>query len=154
VFVLDQGRARVVRRAADGTTSSFGSLGSGDGQLNDPTGLGTGAGLVVVADPMNGRIVVFSDSGDYRGAIPVPEWGEPFQYPDVAVAPDRGAIYASSPATGEVFVYTLEGERTATVRDAVTHPGPLEQPSSLVVRPDGSVLVVELGANRIAVVRP
>jgi DNA-binding beta-propeller fold protein YncE len=154
VYVLDQGHGRVVRRAADGSISTFGSLGSGEGQLLDPTGIGTGAGLVAVADPLNSRIVVFSDSGASVRSIPVEEWGAPFQYPDVAIAPAHDAIYASSPDTGEILVFSLDGERRGALRDAITHPGPLDQPSSLVVRPDGAILVIELGANRIAVIRP
>ena len=154
VYVLDQGRARVVRRSPDGSVSTFGSLGTGDGQLNDPTGIATGAGLVVVADPVNRRMVVFSDAGAFVRSIPVEEWGQPFAYPDVAVEPSRGAIYASSPSTGEILEYGLDGQRTGVIRNAETHPGPLEQPSSLVVRPDGAILVIELGANRIAIVRP
>ena len=154
VYVLDQGRARVVRRSPDGSVSTFGSLGNGDGQLNDPTGIATGAGLVLVADPVNGRIVVFSDGGAFVRSIPVGEWGQPFQYPDIAIAPARDAIYASSPSTGEILVYSLDGERTGAIRDAASHTRAPRAASSIVVRPDGAILVIELGANRIAIVRP
>ena len=113
LYILDQGHARVVKRSPGWTTSAFGSFGSGDGQVNDPTGVATVAGLVVVADPMDHRIVVFDADGQFRRAIAVPEWGKPFEYPDVLVAADGQSILASSPSTNEVLVFGLDGRRLA-----------------------------------------
>jgi DNA-binding beta-propeller fold protein YncE len=152
VWVLDQGRARVVGRAPDGTLTSLGSLGDGPAQLNDPTGLAVGGGLVYVADPHNRRIQVFTVGGDFVRSLALAEWGTPFDYPDVAVDVERGLLYASHPSGGEVLVFDLDGERLATLSG--TAGDELRAPSALAVAPDGRLLVVDYGASRVVALEP
>jgi len=152
VYVLDQGRARVVVRSPDGSQSAFGSLGGGDGQLDDPTGLGLGGGLLAVADPTNGRIAVFDAGGRFLRSIPVPQWGATLAYPDVAVTADGGLILATSPSTNEVLVFSADGAARGSLRASGPHP--LEEPGSIAARADGTFVVIDLPANRVSVVEP
>jgi DNA-binding beta-propeller fold protein YncE len=156
LFVLDQGRARVVRRAPDGSTGAFGSFGGGDGQLDDPTGLGVAANVVAVADPTNGRIVVFDRAGRFVRSIPVAEWASggagPGGFPDVAVAPDGASILATSPATNEVLVFSVDGDRLQTLGPPAS--GSLDGPGAIAIGADGAVYVVNLPANRVSLIRP
>jgi hypothetical protein len=152
LYVLDQGRARVVVRAADGTISEFGSFGSGDGQFDDPTGLGVGGGRIAVADPRNGRIVVFGADGRPVRMIPIEGWGAPFEYPDVAVDARRGLILASRPSTNEVLVLTFDGRLVQVLpgveSDGDTAIGPI------ALRADGAVLAADVRGHRVVLYEP
>ncbi|HYN70153.1 MAG TPA: NHL repeat-containing protein, partial [Candidatus Eisenbacteria bacterium] len=84
IYILDQGRGRIVKQATDGTVSTMGSLGTGDGQLRDPTGVAVVGDQVYVADATNSRVVVFTAAGALVRSWPVAEWqGVTYQYPDV-----------------------------------------------------------------------
>ena len=152
VFVLDQGRARVVRRPPAGGPSAFGGLGAGDGQLNDPTGLGVGGEIVAVADPRNGRIVVFGLDGSFVRAIPVPSWVDAPGSPDVAVSADGSTIVATSPATNEVFAFDADGTLLGSL--APSGGDALVEPSAVAIQADGTVLVVNLPANEVIRLEP
>jgi DNA-binding beta-propeller fold protein YncE len=147
VWILDQGRARVVTRAPDGTVTTIGSFGTGDGQLNDPTGLAVTAELLIVADTANRRIVTFDRTGAFRSAWPVAEWDGAFIFPDVAAAPDGRTIYASSPTTGEILVFAPDGTRGISLRPAAGVA--LEMPGALAVDGAGNLLVVDQAGNRV-----
>jgi DNA-binding beta-propeller fold protein YncE len=151
IYVLDQGRARVVRRAADGSVTSYGSFGTGDGQLSDPTGLAVDATRLYVADTGNARIVVFELSGEFVTALAVDEWNAPFIFPDVAVdGTPETLVYASSPASGEVLAFNSDGRRLGSFGGDAE----FMRPGSLAVADDGSLLVVDEGGNRIVVIDP
>jgi len=148
VYVLDQGHSRVVRLPAAGTATSFGSLGPGDGQLNDPTGIAVAGELVFVADKGNARIAVFGTDGRFVRSIAVAEWSTPGGYPDVAVSADGRFLLASSPATAEVLVFSLDGARTGSLKPAP--PDTLAGPGALAVQADGRVLVIDFDGARIS----
>ena len=73
LFVADQNNHRVQRFTLDsagapvGTPATFGSFGTGDGQLDHPQGVGVDASAVYVADDRNDRVVKFSHDGAYLG---------------------------------------------------------------------------------------
>jgi DNA-binding beta-propeller fold protein YncE len=149
LFIVDQGRGRVVKLGIDGSSSAFGSLGSGPGQLRDPTGLAVSEDRVYVADSANGRIVVFSPAGAFVRSQLIPEWQKTlFQFPDVTLGPNRDVLYASSPATNEIIVLDLELNRLGTLKSP---PGErFEGPSAMALRPSGGLYVIEYGANRVS----
>jgi DNA-binding beta-propeller fold protein YncE len=151
VYVLDQGRGRVVSRAPDGTVRSFGGLGRGDGQLLDPTGLAVAGGRVYVADTANARISVFTTDGTFVLAVPVPAWNRTTpQYVDVVVSEDGRSLYASGFATDEILVLTLDGRRIGSL--SPVPPDHFEGPAAMVLRPGGGLYVVEFQGSRISVV--
>jgi sugar lactone lactonase YvrE len=152
VFVLDQGRARVVRRPTEGPASDFGGLGAGDGQLNDPTGLGVGGDIVAVADPRNGRIALFDLDGGFLRTIPVPEWLDAPGSPDVAVSADGSTIVATIPAANQVFIFDADGTRAGEL--APTGDDVLLEPTAVAIQADGTVLVANLPANEVVRLEP
>jgi DNA-binding beta-propeller fold protein YncE len=147
VYALDAGNGRVVRLDPDGTVVAWGSVGTADGQLSDPSGLAAGGGKVVVADAGNARIVVFNDQGGFREARPVPEWkGLSERTADVAIDPD-GRIWASSPATNSILVYRADGALAGSL--APTGAGALAGPSGLALKPGVALFVANGRADRI-----
>jgi len=152
VYALDAAGGRVVRFAPDGSVTTFGGPGVGDGQLQGPSGLAVRNGTVVVADTGNARIELFDTAGTFLEAIPVAEWVDPA--PDAAdiagadVAIDDGdTIWASSPATNSVIAYRPDGTLAGTL--AVDGAG-LDRPSGLALRPGGSLFVVNTGGHRVS----
>lgn len=147
LYVVDQGHARIVRRSADGTVITFGSFGSGDGELNDPTAVAVSADQIFVADPTNRRIVVFDMAGDYLRSQPVSEWGAPLEYPDLLVSADGKLVFASSPATNQVIVFGIDGARIGSLSQASPE---LAGPAAMAGRPDGGIFVVDFADNRVS----
>lgn len=147
IYALDAGTGRVVRRDPDGTTLSWGSIGSGEGQLSDPSGLAVAAGKVVVADIGNARIVVFDDTGAFLEALPVPDWtGLAARVADVAID-SNGTIWASSPATNAILVFRPDGSLAGSLAPAGVDG--LEGPAGLVLTPGGALFVANAHGGRI-----
>jgi DNA-binding beta-propeller fold protein YncE len=151
LFILDQGRGRVVALKPDGSSFAFGSLGDGDGQLRDPTGLAVGLDKVYVADGANGRIVEFDVRGRFIRSQPVPEWPKnSFQFPDLVVSAGGDVVYASSPATNEILSFDLNLRRLGKLDPSIGQR--LQGPAAMALRPAGGIYVLQYGGNRVAVV--
>ena len=90
IYVVDSGRNRIVKFSPDGQVlTTWGSEGSGDGQFSgfssvavDPT-----TNKVYVADSLNKRIQIFDSTGKFLTKWPVPEWGQPLGFEDLAIDP-------------------------------------------------------------------
>lgn len=152
VYVLDQGRSRVVRLDPEtGTTTEWGKHGSGDSELLEPTGIEVSTDRVYVADALNDRIQIFSLSGDFIAAWPVPEWNAyPWQYPDMAFDPQNRHLYVTSPLSKEIIVFDMAGNRLESLRP--DSPGDLENPSSLAIAATKTgkwLYVVNTGSSKI-----
>lgn len=124
LYVADTGQHRIIRFTRSGSVSSWGSEGSGDGELNRPTGIAVdAAGAVYVADTMNHRIQKFSATGGF-----ITSWGThgsglgQFDMPvDVAVARIGGQEL--------VYVADSNNHRVARSDTAGNHPTQLLTPA-------------------------
>jgi hypothetical protein len=150
LYVVDGGRARVVRRAPDGAISTYGSLGAGDGQLDDPTAAAVVGSEVFVADPTNHRIVIFGTGGEFHRSLPVPEWGSALEYPDLLAGPDGRTLLASSPATNEVLEFNVDGTRLGALTGGSS---PVVGPGAMGFRGKDQLVVLESGAGRVSVLQ-
>ena len=100
IYVVDSGRNRIVKFSPDGQVlASWGSEGTGDGQFVglssvavDPT-----THRVYVADPTNKRIQVFDSTGRFLTKWPVPEWGQPLGFEDLAIDPTETVCTRRAP---------------------------------------------------------
>ncbi len=157
VFVSDgYGNGRVVVFAADGQVlRTFGSIGTGPGQLLVPHGIALGPdGNVYVADRGNARVQIFTQAGELVSewksealgrpwAIAFAPTGEPFVVDggdQPVIGPDRARVLITD-AAGAV----LESFGTFGNRD-----GELNRPHDIAVGLDGAVYVVEVGSGRRA----
>ena len=134
LYVVDQGRTRIVRFERDfKPLATWGEKGKADGQFDDPTSVAVDAptNKVFVADPRNQRIQVFGSTGKFLGSWPVPEWGKPYGFEDLAVDPNGKRLYASSANLDFVITFDLDGKRLANLKPKP--PEKLEAASGLVV---------------------
>jgi len=153
VYVVDQGRSRIVRLDSNGTDIAvWGSQGREDGQFDEPTAVvtDTKSDRVYVADPHNRRIEVFDSKGTFITKWPVPEWqptGWSFQ--DMAIDPEGQRLYLTSPATDEVLVYDLVGNKINALKPEP--PKTLEGASGLVLT-NRKLYVLCAFSNRVQII--
>ncbi|HYT21923.1 MAG TPA: NHL repeat-containing protein, partial [Candidatus Polarisedimenticolia bacterium] len=152
IYVVDSGHNRIVKFSPDGQVlASWGSDGSGDGQF---IGLSSVAvdpinNKVYVADPINRRIQVFDSDGKFLTKWPVPEWGQPLGFEDLAIDSQRGRLYASSAHMNSILVFDLEGNRIGTLTPMP--PNKLEGPSALALAND-KLFVLNTASARVSVI--
>jgi hypothetical protein len=147
-----------------GLTSTFGSQGSGEGQLKEPAGVAVQAstGDVYVADKGNNRVEYFSSTGSYLGqfdgsaapgGLPAPE--------DIAIdndpsSPDYGDVYVTDNTQHVLDRFSASGvfeeQITGTCASPGTCPGsviPFTGELSYVKGPFGALdgVVVDAAGN-------
>ncbi len=152
IYVLDQGHTRIVRFSPDGLVLSiWGSKGTGEGQFNDPTSVAVDPrnNRVYVADPINRRIQVFDSNGKFLTKWPVPEWGQPVGFEDLAIDSQTGRLYASSAHMNSVLVFDLNGAKIGAVIPKA--PDKLEGPSALALG-NCKLYVLNMAGNRVSVI--
>ena len=144
LYIVDQGRTRIV--VFDPTNeqfTSFGTPGSGQGQLVDPTGIDVAGGNIFVADTGNNRVQVFDLDGRFIREWAVPQWQKNIQtFPDIAFDPTAKLAYVSNGSTFDVFVFDINGKQVGSIR-----PAPITDratPASLAISdgPGGRQLLV------------
>src|SRR5437773_2933896 len=152
VYVVDQGRTRIVKFAPDGQVlASWGSKGSADGQFNDPTSVAVDStsGKVYVADPINKRIQVFDQNGKFLTKWIIPEWGHPAGFENLVIDSKMGRVYASSVNIDAVLIFDLNGTRVGNLTPKP--PDRLDGPSALALA-DRKLYVLNMHGNRVSVI--
>jgi uncharacterized protein YjbI with pentapeptide repeats/sugar lactone lactonase YvrE len=144
--------------------ATFGSYGSGPGQLQNPTGVAVdSAGNVYVADLSNFRIEAFAPDGSYLWATP----GAGYVYSDmygatflsgffsgpssIAVNSTTGIVYALDPGNYRVESFSSStGGFLDTFGSEGSGPGEFTQPESVAVDPNtGDVYVSDNATSQI-----
>lgn len=102
-----------------------------------------------MADSANARISVFTTEGAFVLSALVPEWNRTTaQYVDLVVSEDGRSLYASSFATDEILVLSLDGRRLGAL--SATPPDHFEGPGAMALRLGGGLYVVEFQGARIS----
>ena len=147
IYVLDQSTSRIAKVSPDGVITDWGSAGHGSGQMSAPTAIATSAGMVAVADVGNSRIDVFGVDGSYQRSWSVPEWASAGNgSPSIAIDAS-GRTFVSSPASNQIIVYQPDGTRLGLLKP--NPPDSLDGPSGIVLRPGGSMFVVDQKGDRV-----
>jgi DNA-binding beta-propeller fold protein YncE len=158
VWAVDSGNHRVAQLYTEGSgefdrsftygTHDFGSLGSGNGQLNSPRGLAvepSGTGLYV-ADTGNDRVQKFNIYGEYlsqfgSSGTAAGQFVEPVA---VAVAPS-GDVWVADAGAHRIVQFSKAGQFVREVRHL------LLRPQGIAVDASGNVWVADTGNNRIRI---
>ena len=154
IYIVDQGRGRIVKfdPAKESFTGAFGSLGAGEGQFHEASGIAFAGNSVVVADAGNKRIQVFDMEGKFVRQWAVPNWQydiDPWHYPDIVYDEASKKLFATSGWTGEVLAFDLEGN---LVQGGFKPDEKLDNPSAVViseVNKKRRLLVLTTGGCRV-----
>jgi len=141
VYITDTGNSRVLVFDKDGKfVRSFGTFGTGNGQMDNPVGIAARAdGTIAVADTNNARILLFSAEGQYQSAIPVPDWGAVRGLEAYSIFLKNGDLLVPSPTGNRLIEMTTQGQ---TVRTITGNPGDLRKPVAVAVTADGTTAIV------------
>jgi DNA-binding beta-propeller fold protein YncE len=125
----------------------WGSLGAGDGQFDEPSGIAIGpAGNIYVADRNNDRIQKFSSSGTF-----LLKWGASgsgigqFSSPRDVAADDSGYVYVADYLNNRVQKFASDGSYVAQWGTTGTGDGEFLAPRGITVDPSGFIYVTEDG---------
>jgi sugar lactone lactonase YvrE len=144
---------------AAGAISTYGTLGAGNGQLDQPTGVGIDPlnGNVLVADSVNNRIVELSDNhgssisqlATFTNAGPTN-----FKQPYGVAANAAGDIAVADRGNNRVVVLNPDGSLGTVITGAdVTGGGPTSMfnPENVAFGPDGNLYIADTYNDRILV---
>jgi sugar lactone lactonase YvrE len=153
IYVVDQGRTRIVRFRSDGTILQvWGSSGKGDGQFRDPSSVAVDERnhRIYVADPGNQRIQVFDLDGKFIMKWPVEEWHDSsWAVQHLAIDRQAGCLYASTFTTNEVLVFDLTGKKLRSLKPK--DPDGFHGASALALL-NGKLYVLNTLGNRVSVI--
>ena len=129
---------------------SFGQQGSGNGQLDSPTGIAVDAdGLVYVGNRRNHHIEKFRMDGTFVkqfgvGHLPNP-WG---------VTVNNKQFFVAESGNHRISIFTLEGQLIRTIGSRGSGPGQFDYPSAVAISPDGDMYVTDESNHRVQVFSP
>lgn len=156
IYVVDSGNHRIAVFERGGKRLfTFGSHGSGPGQLRDPVGIGIDAsGKVYVADKGNHRIQIFAANGTYARALAVKAGGKNVAPVDVAVDAAGKTVYVTGNSNHKVMAFSPEGRLLYQWGGEGMNRGEFRYPATIVVGADGRVYVVDVLNTRVQVRDP
>jgi DNA-binding beta-propeller fold protein YncE len=155
LYVVDNDNHRLlVRDKVSGAWRSLGGEGRGLGRFQWPFMICIGSeGYVFVTEAIGARVQRLSPDDRWAGAIG--RWGVQVGqlYRPKGIAADAtGRLYVSDSTLGVIQVFQPRGEIEGVLTAADGTPLQFHHPMGLCFDPQGRLLVVELGANRVAVV--
>ncbi len=155
VFIVDGAHHRlVVYDAKTRAMQVIGGLGRGLGEFEFPFQVSVGpGGFVFVCEAIGGRVQRLTQDGRPSGQVG--RWGvevgQLYRPKGVAVSAD-GLVYVSDSSLGVVQVFRADGTFVGVLTDPQGAPVQFKHPMGMTLDAQGRLLVVELLANRVAVV--
>jgi len=151
IYVVDSGNHRLVVLGKDGKTKfTVGQQGSGEGEFQDPVGLGIDSkGRIYVADSGNHRIQILTAKGEYSGEIPIIRDGKPVRPIDVAVDAKTNYIYVTGNESHNVMVFDQKGRLIREWGGNGAETGKFRYPATIAVTPNFDVAVVDVFNTRV-----
>ena len=153
ILVADSGNNRIQAFDVDGNVvSAFGTLGSGNGQFNNPQGLAVdNAGRVIVVDTGNNRLQVLNFDGanftfdkTFTGNLNGPTGVATFGSDRIIVA-DTG--------NNKIKVFDGQGNFLAEYTSPNDgHTGNFDQPRGVTIDYNGSIVVADTGNGRVVTI--
>jgi len=150
VFVVDETLNQVFVYNQTGTLQrSFGSYGTGPGQFTVAENVAVNATHVFVTDESFGRVSRFTLAGAF-----VNSWTTVAPIPGMSVPQDievdgSGDVYLTNYGSGRIHVYDTAGLARGQFGTPGSGTGQLTNPIGLAVAANGTVLVTDLGRNRV-----
>ena len=133
LWVVDTSRLRIVRLDMEGDiVTSFGSEGSGAGQLDEPTDIAiSGTGIIFVADPGNDWVQAFSREGLFLSVIRSGSAGK-FDEPAAIALDPHDNLYVLDRGRSAITVYSSRGQVLSEFGNDKKKIGALSKPLDLM----------------------
>jgi len=153
VFAVDNLNNQVVVAAREGAPRTFGQPGGKAGEFSAPTFCAADAGgSFYVADCLNGRVQVFSNSGEFVRAFGRAERGPGgFGRPKGVAVSAAGEIYVADSWLNTVQVFDPEGRFVAVLGDEGGRPLDLGSPNGVALGAGGRVYIAERLSGRLQI---
>ena len=150
-YVVDGGNHQVaVFDATNTKITTLGMMGSEDGQLTSPLGIGISAkGEVYVADKGNNRVVMFDAKGRARQHFKIEADGEDVVPIDIAVGPKGKELFVTDNKNHRVVVVNAKGEFLRAWGGEGEDDGQFRFPATIDIDAAGNVYVVDVVNARV-----
>ena len=131
--------------------TSFGSYGTGSGQLREAADLTTdSSGNVWVADSQNHNVEEFNSKGEFVRSIGSQGTGNgQFEESVMSVAVSKGDVWATDSSANRVEEFTTEGTFVRAFGSYGTGNGQFYVPEGMAVNSSGDLFVADRGNNRV-----
>ena len=153
MYVSDEALNRITILGSDGKfLDKWGEKGSGEGQLNRPSGMAFDAQRenIYLADTLNHRIQKFTRGGEFLGSFGSFGHGEgEFDMPWGIATDEDGDVYVTDWRNDRIQKFTGEGEFVFQIGTSGNENGQFNRPSGVTVDADGDIYVVDQGNNRV-----
>src|SRR5262249_18527508 len=119
---------------------TFGSLGTGPGQMDNPVGIAARPdGTIAVADTNNARVLIFNQDGQYLAMLPVQDWGTVRGLEAYPTFLPNGNPPGTCTTGNKWIGWTTRGKMVRSITGAT---GALRKPVAVAVTPDGATAYV------------
>ena len=132
--------------------SSFGSFGTGNGEFDEPTGIGVNPinGDVVVSDEKNNRVQVFNEKGEFVRTFGTEGAGNgQFKEPRGVAVDSKGNIWVTDTGNDRVEEFNEKGEYLSQLGTKGTGNGQFTEPKGLAVDSKGNIWVADSANRRV-----
>ncbi|MDD3000937.1 MAG: 6-bladed beta-propeller [Candidatus Riflebacteria bacterium] len=146
LYVLDSGDCSIsVFDFYGNFEKKFASMGSGNGQLQNPSGIALDSeGNIFVADTGNARIAKFSQDGTFSSFGEYGTGAGQFRSPQRIIIDKSDRIYVSDFENNRINVYSSEFLFEATFGESI-----MNGPMGIAIASDSSVYVADSGNHRV-----
>jgi len=141
---------RVQKFSVDGELLlEFGSFGTDPGQFQRPSGIVWVDQRIFVADAINNRIQVFSDTGEFEGVLSYNGVMPALHYPYDMITGELGQLFVVEYGAGRVTELSMTGEVLSRWGSIGPAKGQLSTPWGLAMNKDGDIVVADTGNRRL-----
>ncbi|NQU39787.1 MAG: hypothetical protein HQ523_07530 [Lentisphaerae bacterium] len=136
-----------------GVLRSFGSFGTGEGQLQRCSGLAFLDGQLYVADAINNRIQVYTPQGELTASY-ARAGDVPFRFPYDITVTAAGELAVIEYTAGRIALINGRGDSLGHYGRTGRAEGEFATPWGIAAGADGRLFVADTGNHRIVVVQP
>ena len=151
IWVAEEGSDSMAEFSPSGMLlTSFGTAGSGEGELDGPDAVAVNGGTVYVADFGNSRIEAFTTVGTYTASISVPT-------PTGVAVTSAGDVWVSSASYtygNGVYEYSPSGARLLAAESTQSGYGSFGDTGGIAIGADGKVYVAQPDYGLVSVYTP
>ena len=133
-------------------SSAFGSSGTGNGQFDEPTGIGVNPinGVLAVSDELSNRVEEFNEAGEYIRQFGTTGTGNgQFEEPRGVADDANGNVWVTDTGNNRIEEFSETGTYLSQFGTAGTGNGQFSSPKGIAIDSKGNIWVADSGNKRI-----